>query len=120
MYESPISVFYDQVMTDLKKQQEEHIYRAVVNVGVSVDKDELVKALNYDRGQYGKGYDDGYDDGYGAALRERIRCRDCKYSRDVYEDGECYCERPEHQLVWIDEGWGFWCAAAVRKEANDE
>jgi hypothetical protein len=115
MYESPISVFFDRVVDDLKKQQDEHIYRAVVDVGVSVDKDELVKALNYDRGQYEK----GYDDGYGAALRELIRCRECKYSCDIYGDGGCYCVRPESQTVWISEGWDFWCAAAV-KEDNDE
>jgi hypothetical protein len=27
-----------------------------------VDKEELAKALAYDRGQYDKGYKDGYDD----------------------------------------------------------
>lgn len=30
--------------------------------GIAVDKDELIKALQYDRGQYSRGYRDGYDE----------------------------------------------------------
>lgn len=33
--------------------------RQMLNLGIHVDKDELVKALNYDRHQYLKGYRDG-------------------------------------------------------------
>lgn len=38
------------------------IIKAVQNVGVDVSKDELIKALQYDRGQYQKGYEDGKED----------------------------------------------------------
>lgn len=38
------------------------ILKAVQNVGVDVSKDELIKALKYDRGQYQKGYEDGKED----------------------------------------------------------
>lgn len=55
MYESPIEVYYK----DMRTKIENNIFEAVCNVGVSVDKDELVKALQYDRGQYEKGYADG-------------------------------------------------------------
>ena len=32
---------------------------AIRKVGVNVDKEELIKALQYDRNQYTKGYEDG-------------------------------------------------------------
>ncbi len=55
MYKSPIEVYYK----DMRTKIENNIFEAVCDVGVSVDKDELVKALQYDRGQYEKGYADG-------------------------------------------------------------
>lgn len=59
MYESPVNVVYNQMQTEV----DNHIFKAIVNVGVDVNKEELVRALQYDRGQYEKGYKDGYDDG---------------------------------------------------------
>lgn len=55
MYKSPIDIIYGQMETQL----EGTIMRAVQNVHVNVDKGELLKALQYDRGQYEKGYADG-------------------------------------------------------------
>ena len=65
MYESPIEVFttqMDGILEQMQKQQEEHVYKAVLNVGVNVNKEELVKALLYDRDQYDKGYQDGIEE----------------------------------------------------------
>ena len=45
MYESPINTFYQQVQSQI----ENGIYEAIQNVGISVDRDELIKALQYDR-----------------------------------------------------------------------
>lgn len=56
MYESPIEMISRQVRT----QQEENVYKAVLEVGVNVDKDELIRALKYDRDQYNRGYRDGH------------------------------------------------------------
>jgi hypothetical protein len=58
MYKSPIDIVYGQMETQL----EGHIMKAVQNVHVNVDKDELLRALQYDRGQYKKGYEDGKRD----------------------------------------------------------
>ena len=55
MYESPIFVCRSAISAAI----EDEIYKEVVKVGVNVDKDELLKALAYDRAQYGKGYADG-------------------------------------------------------------
>lgn len=55
MYESPIEIFSKQ----MRIAQEENIYKAVLEQAIIVDKDELIKALRYDRDQYEKGYYDG-------------------------------------------------------------
>ena len=58
MYKSTIEIFMKQI----RMKQDETIVRAVQDVGIFVDKDELIKALQYDRGQYDKGYADGQKD----------------------------------------------------------
>ena len=47
-----------------------------------------------------------------------IRCRDCKYSIDEYNDGDCYCKRPSRELVWIGKGWDFFCKAGAKREGE--
>lgn len=58
MYEAPIKLMQRQ----LEIKEENGILQAVKEVGVVVDKEELIKALRYDRGQYDKGYSDGIKD----------------------------------------------------------
>lgn len=53
-------------------QIEGEIYKAVMKVGVNVDKGELLKALQYDRNQYQKGYADRDS--------KIVRCDECKYA----------------------------------------
>ena len=60
MYESPIKIIAGQIKTNY----EDAIYRAVQNVGINIDREELLKALEYDRGQYEKGWEEGFRDGY--------------------------------------------------------
>lgn len=55
MYESPIDVLYSDVVTKL----EDGVLKAVQDVGVVVDKHELLKALQYDRDSYNRGFNDG-------------------------------------------------------------
>lgn len=55
MYESPIKIIQKQ----MRMEQDENIYKAVLEQAILVDKDELIKALQYDRDQYDKGYRDG-------------------------------------------------------------
>lgn len=55
MYNSPIEVIFDDIKTNL----EGYVVNSVQRMGICVDKDELVKALEYDRGQYERGYRDG-------------------------------------------------------------
>ena len=54
MYKSPIEITYGQ----MESQIEGEILTAVCECGVVVDKDELIKALAYDRDQYRAGWND--------------------------------------------------------------
>ena len=63
MYESPLEKIYGNIQSQIIKQDEENIMFSVNQaVGYSVDKQELIKALNYDRDQYKKGYADAMAD----------------------------------------------------------
>ena len=64
-YESPIEIIMGQMNMTL----EDNICKAVQNAGITVDREELLRALRYDRDQYRKGYAD--------RDREITRCRDC-------------------------------------------
>ena len=54
-YESPIKLIEDKVKIELDNM----VVRAVQNYGLTIDRDALIKALNYDREQYEKGFEDG-------------------------------------------------------------
>jgi hypothetical protein len=85
MYESPIGL----IQEEMEIYAEGEILRAVQKVGVNVDKEELLRALAYDREQYVKGYKDGVN-----AVCERIekilinKLREYVYSQDPYEQGK--------------------------------
>ena len=82
MYESPIELIINQVMQARTVAMENDVLQVVHEMGVNVDKEELILALKYDRNQYQKGYDD--------RDKEIVRCRDCYYRKkigDFYTDG---------------------------------
>jgi hypothetical protein len=49
----------DPLIQCVKDETDNMIIQGVARAGVHVDKDELIKALEYDRGQYEKGFHDG-------------------------------------------------------------
>lgn len=55
MYKSPIQIIQNQTHVHMEGE----VLKAVVECGINVDKEELLKALSYDREQYRKGYEDG-------------------------------------------------------------
>ena len=62
MYRSPIDMLITDIQHQIAQQQDEEVYKAVVSVGINVDKEELLRALRYDRDQYEKGFADGKAD----------------------------------------------------------
>ena len=75
MYESPITLVQKQMAVELAEQFDGMIFNAVHAVMPVVDKEELLRALHYDRDQYDKGFADGKK----AAAEELVRCKDCAY-----------------------------------------
>lgn len=62
MYQSPIEIYHKTIgslTTDIAKRTDEMVVNACLEIGVKVDRDELIKMAKYDRGQYEKGYEDG-------------------------------------------------------------
>lgn len=86
-YKSPIEI----IQGEMEMRFEGEVMKAVQNVGINVNKDELLKALAYDRDQYNKGYHDA-EPKVGKWIRitqglvvEKYACSVCGR---VIEDGE--------------------------------
>ena len=61
MYESPITIVEQKLHKTISEQYDDYIMTTIEKtLGCEVDKEELIKALNYDRNQYDKGFRDGY------------------------------------------------------------
>ena len=95
-YESPINVIYGQMRVEFDGQ----ICKAVQGVGINVDKEELIRALEHDRWQYQKGYAD--------RDREITRCGECR----LYL-GNGWCNRSGIHLE-VNDNW--FCADGTPKE----
>lgn len=105
-YKSPIEILKETII----KETDDNIYKAVLGVAINVDKDELIKALEYDRQQY----ENGYDAGYKAAKDEIVRCKDCKYCLINLKRMNGLCMRisyARHQVQLND-----FCSFGERKE----
>ena len=69
MYESPIQKIVGEMQTRMMQQEEDSMMMQVrQQVGFAVDKEELLKALQYDREQYQKGYSDALE-----TIKEKIK-----------------------------------------------
>ena len=75
-YNSPITIFsgpdsqdtiFKCIAQSIEDQQNTIIYEHVEKIGIDVDKEELLRALKYDRGQYQQGHFDGFFEGMQAA-----------------------------------------------------
>ena len=70
-YKSPIEIYFDHFVTEVTKDIEGQIIAKARQVcDINIDKDELIKALRYDREQYSRGYANGFEQGYKAAKEE--------------------------------------------------
>lgn len=102
MYKSPIEIF----QTSIEYQLENDIMNMIQKYGITVDKDELLRALRYDRDQYDKGYSDGKI----AANDELVRCKDCKHNLSNI----CYHDFAMN-VIWDDS----FCSYGERREDDE-
>lgn len=95
-YDSPIKTLAEQI----SQESDDGVLKAVTRVGIDINKEELIKALQYDRNQYKKGFDDGVKVGVRNRDNQIVRCKDCKY-RGIHDcpfpDGpdDWYCPKGE-------------------------
>lgn len=100
MYESPVKLFIGEIKHQVDEKIEEACYTAVIEYFPHVDRTELMKALEYDRGQYEKGHQD--------AKNEIQHCEGCRYCFSV--DGGDICRRPglNGEMIVTPDGFCAW------------
>ena len=87
-YVSPIDLIYKDCAANFDKQLEDGIMRAVTEVGIVVDKDRLIWAIEGDRASYSDGYRRGYEVGFREAI-DRLKLFLEGYDVKEYnDDGE--------------------------------
>lgn len=117
MYESPITIIEsttDSLMKAIIKQRDDAIFAEIQSsFGVALDREELIRALQYDRDQYNKGYADGKRD----AMEELVRCKDCKgwCSEEIAKryGVDRYCT-----MTMIPTGADDFCSQGERREGE--
>lgn len=119
-YESPIQVFRTQMVME---QEKDLVMKVSQTIGYEIDKNELIQALKYDRGQYERGYRDGKCDGWVDNLKQSpengqkvIICtypaKDiyvATYKESIYEDPKYVAYIYGNRYEWNNNEVYFWC-----------
>lgn len=106
-YESPINI----ISSALRIEIENETLKAIKDVGIDVDKDELIKALKYDRGQFEKGYWRGLE--VGKSVSEWVPCDEELPEEDQrvlcsFENGNIDVWTYRVSILW-ESPEGVWC-----------
>ena len=76
-YESPITGYVNNIVEQTIEARDNAVCATIrEQYAIDVNREELIKALNYDRGQYNKGYSDGYKDAQQRYAREWVSADD--------------------------------------------
>lgn len=104
MWESPINVMeiQDSFVSEIKEKTEEMVCTEIKRIGIDVNKEELIKALQYDRGQYEKGYSDGYAKSIDE-FAERLKDLIAKNVEDAESSNDLCCEIYQSEIDEIAE-----------------
>lgn len=106
MYESPLQIIPEKIFADLDTK----ILKTInFEYGVKIDKQELIKALGYDRNQYEKGYQDRDS--------EIVRCKDCAWWDTWFDfgiDGRGDCTQ-----IGLSTDCNDYCSMAIRKDKEE-
>lgn len=98
-YAPPVSLN----LNDFQYAIGDSVVKAIAKAGIQVNQEELLKALQYDRGQYQKGYDAGFADGFCETLHV-VRCMECRYY-DPDHGGRC-----KHPSGLPNPNWNDFCS----------
>ena len=103
MYKSPIEI----IQGELQIQMEDNIMKAVQKHHILVDQIELTRALQYDRGQYEKGYRDAMDKQKWIPVTERLPQEDIRVLVWLTDDAHSHTKMDTdriHNNRWVR--WG--------------
>ena len=122
MYESPIEKIVQHIQENLIKQEEDHLMAQITEtVGYQINKEELIKALRYDRNQYHIGFEDARKM-YERAKGEWIMVA----GGSLIDDYRCSCcgNYPPKKQVNVSWGWDFTvfcphCGAEMRQNEEE-
>lgn len=111
-YDSPIHILYGDIAHQMGQEVDRQIMKAVAKVDIDVDQEELLRALQYDRDQFRKGFSAGWE----SRETEMVHCKDCKYWNQDHK----YCEGIGNWFGIADE-WSEngSCYKGERKEDNE-
>lgn len=74
---SPVELF----TKEFKNRVDDGIQQLIeVELGAKIDREEFIKAMNYDRNQFAM----GFKSGYAKRDSEIVRCKDCVFSNAEY------------------------------------
>lgn len=117
-YESSITRIENQLLSEMRKNEEDQFMCEVrQTIGYQIDKAELIKALNYDRDQYDKGYQDGKLAGYRQAESEK-RKGHWLINSDGYYPYCSICNNEPKSRIMTD--YCPNCGAYMKGESNDQ
>lgn len=115
MYESPIHVFQGQLQMELEGE----VLKAVQRIHVDVDKEELIRALKYDRDQYEKGFRDGV-----ASAQKHGSWIGTQYDGyadgyPVYDTWECSCCHEEYESEGDPPSFDYCPGCGAKMDGDD-
>ena len=107
-FESPLTLVVNEIASEIAEKFDGSVLTALKKYDVDVNKDELIKALRYDRDQYEKGYADGYADclkeDRWISVKDRLPDKDGLYLCWTLFNGVEY----HYQInLWKDDSW-YW------------
>lgn len=105
-YDSPFVLNLSDITAQMAQNIDGMCLQAVQRVGVNVDEEKLLTALNQDSKRYREAYRSGYETGYEKRDEEIIRCRDCKWN-----NGYTGCDK-----YLLPHGGDWYCADAERRD----
>lgn len=100
-YKSPINIIQEKITTDFDNE----VLKSVINVGIKVNKDELIKALEYDRNQYLQGYEQAKE------IYEKALDKACEQLESLsYENNMMKASPYAYDCDYTnEEEWKEWC-----------
>ena len=95
-YNCPIKMLVEDMTSEFCKSIEDAMFCEIKQtIGFDIDKDELIKALNYDRHQFEKGYEAGKREAMKVASWEPVgfemyfKCSNCRYTTEWQTSRYC-------------------------------